>query len=60
MNTTTDVIDCKEQFDINEASDYDLFQFGVDIKTNQDDALLSEPCNSMESATEWKFYVEYR
>ncbi len=59
MNKTV-VIGCKEQLDIDEENNYDLFQLGADIKPNQDSALLSGPCNSMESATEWAFYVEYR
>ncbi len=53
-------IDCEDQLDIDEENNCGLFQLGVDIKRNQDLALLSTPCNSMESATEWTFYVEYR
>ncbi len=54
------VIGCKEQFDIGKENSYDLFQLGADIKPNQDSALLSGPCNFMECASEWIFYVEYR
>ncbi len=57
---TAAAVDCKEQLDIDEENNCSLFQFGVDIKPNQDPALLSGPCNSIESATEWTFYVEYR
>eukprot|EP01084_Bolivina_argentea_P039702 73367_1 len=56
---TAAAVDYKEQLDIDEENNCSLFQFGVDIKPNQDPALLSGPCNSIESATEWTFYVEY-